>query len=88
MEDGVYAVSGSHRTSPESVLFNLQDVINAVAGSDNLHFFVLNQSLQKRGLTKNKDLNAVIDIGFPGLGKILFYPPGNVQAEHQRVFLF
>ena len=88
MEDGVYSVAGSHRTPTESVPFNIQDVINAVAGSENLHLFVLIPSLQKRGLSKNKNLNAVLDIGFPGLGKILFYPPGNVVAEHQRVLVF
>jgi tRNA 2-thiouridine synthesizing protein C len=88
MEDGVYSVAGGHRTFPESVLFNIQDVINAVAGGENLHLFVLMPSLQKRGLSKNKNLNAVLDIGYPGLGKILFYPPGNVVAEHQRVLVF
>ncbi|MDD1687492.1 DsrE family protein [Methanoregula sp.] len=88
LEDGVYSVAGSHRTPAESMTFNIQDVINAVAGSENLHFFVLMTSLQKRGLSKNKNLNAVLDIGYPGLGKILFYPPGNVQAEHQRVLVF
>jgi tRNA 2-thiouridine synthesizing protein C len=88
MEDGVYSVAGSHRIPPESVPFNFQEVINAVAGSENLHLFVLTPSLQKRGLTKSKNLNAVLDIGFPGLGKILFYPPGNVVAEHQRVMIF
>jgi len=30
----------------------------------------------------------VLDIGYPGLGKILIYPPGNVTAEHQRVLIF
>ena len=88
LEDGVYSIAGTHRAPGESPLFTIQDVINAVAGSENLHFFVLVPSLQKRGLTKNKDLNAVLDIGFPGLGKILFYPPGNVHAEHQRVLVF
>jgi tRNA 2-thiouridine synthesizing protein C len=88
LEDGVHTVAGGHRAPPDSVPFNIQEVINAVAGSENLHFFVLIPSLQKRGLTKNKDLNAVLDIGYPGLGKILFYPPGNVQAEHQRVLVF
>ncbi|MGA2122053.1 MAG: DsrE family protein [Methanoregula sp.] len=88
LEDGVYSVAGSHRAPPESLPFNIHAVINAVAGSENLHLFVLIPSLQKRGLSKNKNLNAVLDIGFPGLGKILFYPPGNVQAEHQRVLVF
>jgi len=88
MEDGVYAVSGNPRQHPESVPFTIPDVINAVAGNQNLHFFILMTSLQTRGLAKNPNLNAVIDIGFPGLGKILFYPPGNVMAEHQRVLVF
>ncbi|MDD5143874.1 DsrE family protein [Methanoregula sp.] len=88
IEDGVHTVAGGHRVPPDSVPFNIQEVINTVAGSENLHFFVLVPSLQKRGLAKIKDLNAVLDIGYPGFGKILFYPPGNVQAEHQRVLVF
>jgi tRNA 2-thiouridine synthesizing protein C len=88
MEDGIYALTGNHRISPDSVAFNIQDLINAVAGSENLHLFALTPSFQKRGVFKNKSLNAVLDIGFPGLGKILFYPPANVQAEHQRVLIF
>ncbi|MGD0079665.1 MAG: DsrE family protein [Methanoregula sp.] len=88
MEDGVYALAGTHKTAPDSVPFNLQDVINAVAGSENLHFFALIPSFQKRGVTKSKTLNAVLDIGFPGLGKIFFYPPANVRVDHQRILFF
>jgi len=88
LEDGVYALTGAHRVPVNSVVFSLQDVINAVAGSENLHFFAFTPSFQKRGITKDKSLNAVLDIGYPGLGKIFFYPPGNVQAGHQRVFVF
>jgi len=88
LEDGVYALSGNHRSPEDTALFNIQDLINAVAGSENLHFFVLMPSLQKRGIAKSRNLNAVLDIGYPGLGKILFYPPANVLAEHQRVLIF
>ncbi len=88
MEDGVYALAGNHKAAPDSVPFNLQDVINTVAGSENLHFFALTPSFQKRGVTKSKTLNAVLDIGFPGLGKIFFYPPANVRADHQRILFF
>jgi tRNA 2-thiouridine synthesizing protein C len=88
MEDGIYAVTGNHRLPPGSSVYNIQDVINAVAGSENLHFFAFTPSFQKRGITKDRALNAVLDIGYPGLGKIFFYPPGNVQAEHQRVLVF
>ncbi|MFA6226356.1 MAG: DsrE family protein [Methanoregula sp.] len=88
MEDGIYAVTGNHRASPGSEVDNIQEVINAVAGSGNLHFFAFTPSFQKRGITKDKSLNAVLDIGYPGLGKIFFYPPGHVLAEHQRVLVF
>jgi tRNA 2-thiouridine synthesizing protein C len=88
MEDGVYALTGTHRVPANSEVFNLQEVINAVAGSENLHFFAFTPSFQKRGITKDKSLNAVLDIGYPGLGKIFFYPPGNIQAGHQRLLVF
>jgi tRNA 2-thiouridine synthesizing protein C len=88
LENGIYAVTGNHLTSPGSAVYNIQDVINTVAGKENLHFFAFSPSFQKRGITKEKSLNAVLDIGYPGLGKIFFYPPGNVQAEHQRVLVF
>jgi tRNA 2-thiouridine synthesizing protein C len=88
MEDSVYALSGTHRVPPNSAMYNLQDVINAVAGSENLHFFAFTPSFQKRGISKDKSLNAVLDLGYPGLGKIFFYPPSNIQAEHQRVLVF
>ena len=88
MEDGIYAVTGNHRTLPDSAVYSIPEVINAVAGNANLQFFALTPSFQRRGITKDKSLNAVLDIGYPGLGKIFFYPPGNVHADHQRVLLF
>lgn len=88
MEDGIYALTGTHHAPPDHLPYNIQDVINAVAGSDNLHFFAFTPSFQKRGIAKDKSLNAVLELGYPGLGKILFYPPGNVQADHQRVLVF
>lgn len=88
IEDGIYALTGTHRAPADGRIFSIQDVINAVAGSGNLRFFAFSPSLQKRGVSKDKSLQAVIEIGYPGLGKILFYPPANVQAEHQRVLIF
>lgn len=88
IEDGIYALTSAHRMPANYQLFNIQDIINTVAGSENLRFFAFSPSLQKRGISKDKSLQAVIEIGYPGLGKILFYPPANVQAEHQRVLIF
>ena len=88
MEDGVYALTGKSGITPDSVGYNIQDLINAVAGNENLHLFALTPSFQKRGAAKNPHLKAVLEIGYPGLGKILFYMPGNVKADNQRVLMF
>ena len=88
LEEGIHALTGIHRQPETSPIYNIQEIINRVAGSENLHFFALTPSFQRRGTAKEKSLNAVIEIGYPGLGKIFFYPPGNVQAEHQRVLIF
>lgn len=88
IEDGIYCLTGPHRSHAGQGTTSIQDLINMVAGNENLHFFAFTPSFQKRGIAKEKGLNAVLDIGYPGLGKIFFYPPGNVQAGHQRVFFF
>ena len=88
IEDGIYALTGNHRLAENTSDTTIQELVNMVAGSENLHFFAFMPSFQKRGVQKEKSLNAVLDIGCPGLGKIFFYPPGNVQAEHQRMFIF
>ena len=67
---------GKPEVLPDSVGFNIQDLINAAAGNENLHLFALSPSFQKRGVTRNKNLKAVLEIGYPGLGKILFYLRG------------
>jgi len=88
IEDGIYCLTGNHRTPSGDLVCPVQDMINLVAGSENLHFFAFTPSFQKRGITKEKNLNAVLDIGYPGLGKIFFYPPGNSPADHHRVLFF
>jgi len=87
IEDGVYALTGKPQIGPDTAGFNIIDILNAVAGNENLRLFALTSSLQKRGTAKNPELKAVLEIGYPGLGKLLFYLPGNVQAEHQRVLI-
>lgn len=88
IEDGVYSVSGSHTLDPDSLFFNLQDVIDAVAGSRDLELFVFVPSLHQRGLSKNAKMNAVLDIGLQELGQLIFFPPRAVQAGQRRVIFF
>jgi len=88
IEDGVYALLGEHKLEAGTHFFNLQEVIDAVAGSGNLQFFAFQPSLNQRGIVKNKKLNAVLDIGIPELGQLLFFSPNGVSASHQRVIFF
>jgi tRNA 2-thiouridine synthesizing protein C len=88
IEDGVYALMGEHKLEKGTHFFNLQEVVDAVAGSENLQFFAFQPSLNRRGIIKNKKLNAVLDIGIPELGQVLFYLPNGVSANHQRIIFF
>ena len=88
IEDGVYALTGRHAVEGEVSFFNLQELIDVIAGSDTLHFFAFQPSLHRRGLTKNPKLNAVLDIGTQELGQLFFYPPRDMQAGHQRILFF
>ena len=88
IDDGVYALMGEHKLDEGTHFFNLQEVVNAVAGSGNLQFFAFQPSLNQRGIQKNRNLNAVLDIDIPELGQLLFFPPSGVSANHQRVIFF
>ena len=88
IEDGVYALTGNQVQDTESPSCNLQEVIDAVAGSSNLELYAFQPSLHQRGIAKNVKMNAVLDIGMTELGQLLFYPPKDLQAGHQRVIIF
>ena len=88
IEDGVYTLSGTHQLNKDTKNFNLQEVIDVVAGSENLQFYVYQPSLQKRGIVKNKNMTAVLDIGVTELGQLFFNPPQGILANHQRILFF
>lgn len=88
IEDGVYALTGTHEIEPEAKIFNVQEVIDAIAGSENLQIYVYTPSLQRRGVAKNRKLTAVLDIGVQELGQVFFSAPAGALSEHQRVLFF
>jgi tRNA 2-thiouridine synthesizing protein C len=88
IEDGVHALNGTHLLNKDAKNFNLQEVIDVVAGNENLEFYVFQPSLQRRGITKNKNMTAVLDIGITELGQLFFNPPKGIQANHQRILFF
>ncbi|HNX17033.1 MAG TPA: DsrE family protein [Methanoregula sp.] len=88
IENGVYALTGNHTLKKDTRFFNMQDVIDAVAESDDLQLFAFLPSFQNRGLVKNPKMNAVFDIGIPELGQLLFTLPKGNRAGHQRVIFF
>jgi len=88
IEDGVYTLVGTHQLGKDTQYFNLQEVIDVVAGSENLQLYVFQPSLQRRGISKNKEMTAVLDIGIAELGQLFFNPPQGVLANHQRILFF
>jgi len=88
IEDGVYVIAGTHVVEENSRIFNLQEIIDATAGSSNLQFFIFIPSLHQRGIAKNPKMTAVLDIGVPELGQLLFSPHEETQAGHQRILFF
>ena len=86
IEDGIYSLTGSHKQTKE--IWNQQEVIDAVAGSDDLQLFTYRPSMEQRGVTKNPKMNAVLDLGSQELGQILFTVPKGHLAGHQRIFFF
>jgi tRNA 2-thiouridine synthesizing protein C len=88
IEDGVYAVSGVHKVNPNDQFYNIQDVIDSAAWNEKLQLFVFLPSLNKRGIVKNKKLNAVLEINSPEFAQMLFSISGGQSAEHQRILFF
>ena len=88
LEDGIYALTANHHMPERSLSISIPDLLARVAGSENLQFFAFTPSFQKRGVQKDRSLSAVPDLGYPGLGKILFFPPANVSAGCQRLIIF
>jgi tRNA 2-thiouridine synthesizing protein C len=88
LEDGIYTVTGTHAAEPDDVFFNLQDLIDTAAGSENLELYAYTPSFQRRSILKNKKLNGVLDIGPVELAQRLFSSPKGVSANHQRILFF
>jgi tRNA 2-thiouridine synthesizing protein C len=87
LEDGVYALSGSHATGPEDLFFNIQDIIEAAEGPG-LQLYAFLPSLQRRGLAKNPRFSPVLDLGMKEFEEILFSTPKGVRADYQRILFF
>jgi len=88
LENGIYALTGKHGAESDDVFFNMQDVIDAASGSENLEFYAHIPSLQKRAIQKNRLLKGVLDIGTPDLAQLLFSAPKNAGGNHQRILFF
>ena len=87
LEDGIYALLGTHAAEPDDLVFSLQEVIEA-SGSRDLQFYAFQPSFLARGMARNEKLAPVLDIGMKELGEILFETPKGVRTDRQRVLFF
>jgi tRNA 2-thiouridine synthesizing protein C len=87
LEDGVYALAGSHAAEPDDLAFNIQDITDAAEGPG-LQLYAFMPSFQARSLEKNPRFTAVYDIGMKEFEEILFSTPKGGGANHQRILFF
>jgi tRNA 2-thiouridine synthesizing protein C len=87
LENGVYALTGSHTTEPDDLAFNVQDITDAADGPG-LQLYAFLPSLQARFVKKNPKFTAVYDIGLKEFEEILFSTPKGARATHQRILFF
>jgi len=85
LEDGIYSLTGTQKAEPEDIFFTIQEVVDAAGGNEHLELYAYLPSFHKRGVQKNKKMNAVLDIGPGELTALLFSPPHRVKANHQRI---
>lgn len=88
IEDGVYSVAGSHRHNQNEGIINIQEMLTAVEGNENLSLYVYQPALSRRNITRNPSMTAVLEIGKPELGRLLFHSPFSNQANHRRLLFF
>ncbi len=88
IEDGVYALTGKHSSREDSPSFSLQEIINSVGDSENLHLYAYQPSLSLRRIARNERISSVLEVGKTEMGQILFNPLGGSLASHQRVLFF
>jgi tRNA 2-thiouridine synthesizing protein C len=88
IEDGVYTVTGNHHQTEARGFINMQEMIKAVEESENLTLYVYQPSLHRRNLARSPLMNAVLEIGKPELGRLLFHSPFSNQANHRRLLFF
>ncbi|HTY52585.1 MAG TPA: DsrE family protein [Methanomicrobiales archaeon] len=87
LEDGVYALSGTHSTEPDDLSCNIQDIADAADGTG-LQLYAFLPSLHARSLEKNPRFTAVYDIGMKEFEEILFSTPKGAGGNHQRILFF
>jgi len=87
IEDGIYSLTGTQKAEPDDIFFTIQELVDAAGGNEHLELYAYLPSFHKRGVQKNKKMNAVLDIGPGELTSLLFSPPHGVMANHQRILL-
>jgi tRNA 2-thiouridine synthesizing protein C len=87
LEDGVYALSGTHATEADDLAYNIQDITDAADG-EGLQLYAFLPSLHARSLEKNPRFTAVYDIGMKEFEEILFSAPKGAVGNHQRILFF
>jgi len=89
IEDGVYALYGTHEVPENDRIFNIQEMIEATTDIDGLSYFVHAPSLDDRGIDRKGGFPAAKRITNEELSSIIFSAKdGSTPAPAMRVLFF
>ncbi len=89
IEDGVYALYGTHEVPENDRIFNIQEMIEATTDIDGLSYFVHAPSLDDRGIDRKGGFPAAKRVTNEELSSILFSAKdGSTPAPAMRVLFF
>lgn len=88
IEQGVWAICGSHEVIPDDRVFNVQEMIEATVDLPDLKYFVYKPSLDERGISIAESLPDLDIIDGEGLAGLLRGSPGTGGNPRIRMFIF
>jgi len=88
IEDGVYALHGTHQVPGNDKIFNIQEMIAVTTDVEGLSYAVHVPSLAERGIGISGDLSLVREVTNDELARIMFRPGLEGTTPAMRIIFF
>ncbi len=88
IEEGVYALHGTHEVPKNDKVFNIQEMVAVTTDVNALQYFVHAPSLEDRGIDISGEFSLVRKVTNEDLARILFQPDTECSAPATRMIFF